>query len=177
MPFINPENRKPSEESTSMLQADSIRISYIFLDFRPMLRGELYAYSFVLPSTPLLQLLATTNISRHLTLFSVGKLAVLWPLSSPGHLFLFQELATMTACPRWVPFPLHWIMPAHWPCAPLFMHWITLSCPASSTYHQRRLMMSECIAATCSLYSWSKNHPGGKGHQEVSSLTPYTKQD
>lgn len=129
-----------------MLQADSNRISYIFLDFRPMLRGELYAYSFVLLSTPLLQLSATTNISRHLTLFSVGKLAVLWPLSSPGHLFLFQELANMTACPRWVPFPLHWIMPAHWPCAPLFMHWITLSCPASSTYHQRE--GSWCLSAS-----------------------------
>lgn len=158
MPLANPEDRKPSEESASMFQADSNRISYTVLDFRPMLRGELYAYSFLLPSTPILQLLAMTNISRHLTLFSVGKLAVLWSLSSPGHLFLFQELTNTSVCPRWVPFPLHWVMPAHCLAMRSFVYALNyLELP--SILHissKRRLMMSECITATCSLslFTW-----------------------
>ena len=125
MQLVSPKDRKPSEESTSLFHAEFNRVSFIFLNFKLMLRGELYACSFLWLSTPLLQLLPLTNIPGHLAL-SVRKLTVPWPLPSPGHPFLQEELTSVTVCPRWVPFPYtEWCQCTVWLHAPLYteLHW------------------------------------------------------
>lgn len=45
--LVTPKDGKPSEESTSLFYTEFNRVSFIFLDFKLMLRGELYACSFL----------------------------------------------------------------------------------------------------------------------------------